>query len=154
MEEQSTDDSIAYAYFYFDFKDSEKQIVSNFVTSLCGQLCQWLSPLPDDIKVLYKTCGRGLHRPALQRSVQLLKSLISKLGDIFLVIDPLDECPRDGRREELLQLLSHIHHFGFPNLHIITTSRPEPDVTQVLKLIQTAGENFVKSSSVNDDIAS
>lgn len=52
-------------------------------------------------------------------------------GEIFLVLDALDECPersRQNERKELLSLLVGLNEHHKNKLHILATSRPEQDI--------------------------
>jgi hypothetical protein len=96
------------AYFYFDFNDTEKQKVSNLVSSLLTQLCHKLDNLPEQLKELYKRCNYGQQKAAIRDLGAMLSLTLKNLKDVFVVIDALDECPKDGEREDLLKLIGEI----------------------------------------------
>lgn len=52
--------------------------------------------------------------------------------DLFIVIDALDECPLPERRE-LLRRINELRKEGNGKVHILATSRREPDVDDRLK---------------------
>jgi hypothetical protein len=61
----------------------------------------------------------------------VLDVLMKTFEDVFIVIDDLDECPRNGERVEILPLISEMRSRS-PNLHLLVTSRPEPDIVDFL----------------------
>jgi len=102
MKEHCEKPDVALAYPYFDFNDTEKQKVSNLMSTLLAQLYNKLNDLPEQLKSLYKGCNEGKQRAAL-RELKTMSSLIVKdLDDVFIVIDALDECPKDGDRTTAL----------------------------------------------------
>ena len=130
------------AYFYFDFRDEQKQNVRNVVTSLLVQLSAYSKPCCDIIYRLYSTLGKGMkqHQPTNNSLIDCLKQMLAILTQhpIFLVMDALDECPDLGMptpREAVLSLIKELVclHLQVPNLHIFVTSRPEVDIQNRLK---------------------
>ena len=128
------------AYFYFDFRDEEKQNVRNVVISLLVQLSAYSKPCCDIVYGLYMTHGRGTQQPSNRILIDRLKEMLAVAAQhsIFIVMDALDECPDDGMptpREAVLSLvkdLVSLHH-QILNLHIFVTSRPEVDIQNKLK---------------------
>ncbi|KAH8979420.1 hypothetical protein EDB86DRAFT_643179 [Lactarius hatsudake] len=51
------------AYFYFDFRDKEKQNVRNLITSLLCQLSAFSDPCCDIIRRVYSAHGNGMRQP-------------------------------------------------------------------------------------------
>ena len=130
------------AYFYFDFRDEQKQNVRNVVTSMLVQLSAYSKPCCDIIYRLYSTLGKGMkrHQPTNSNLIDCLKEMLAILTNnpIFLVLDGLDECPDIGMptpREAVLSLIKDLVclHAQVPNLHIFVTSRPEVDIQTRLK---------------------
>ena len=57
-------------------------------------------------------------------------------GDVFLILDALDECPNAAIRKErsfLLALLTELRKNCSDNIHILVTSRPEPNIIEHLE---------------------
>ncbi len=81
---------------------------------------------------------------SLQRCLQ---EILQGSGDIFLVIDALDECTQ---REELLDLIKEICSWRLPNVKILTTSRSEQDIEDILRNLSTCIS--VKSAQIDADI--
>ncbi|TVY25789.1 Ankyrin repeat and KH domain-containing protein mask [Lachnellula hyalina] len=144
----------ALAYFYFDFSDSEKQKLSNLLSSLLAQLCSKAACLPEQMTEWYKKCGNGQHRASVKELSDALSIMMSEFDDqVFLVIDALDEFARIGERDELLTLLEDIHSWSLPKVHLIVTSRPEPDIDAVLMPLSKPEAISVQGSQVQSDIS-
>jgi hypothetical protein len=128
------------AYFYFDFRDEEKQNVRNVVTSLLVQLSAYSKPCCDIIHRLYLTHGKGMQQPSNGILIDRLKEMLVVVAHlpIFVIMDALDECPNLGMpapREAVLNLVKDLVHLQLevPNLHICVTSRPAVDIEKKLK---------------------
>jgi hypothetical protein len=128
------------AYFYFDFRDEQKQNVRDVVTSLLVQLSAYSKPCCDIIYSLYLTHGKGMQQPSNRILIDYLKEMLAAAAQhpIFIVMDALDECPNLGMptpREAVIYLAKELVdlHNQVPNLHIFVTSRPEVDIQTRLK---------------------
>jgi hypothetical protein len=128
------------AYFYFDFRDEQKQNARNVVTSLLVQLSAYSMPCCDIIYRLYSTHGKGMQQPSNRILIDCLKEMLTVAAQhpIFIVMDAIDECPDLGMptpREAVLNLVKDLVrlHLQVPNLHIFVTSRPEVDIQTRLK---------------------
>src|ERR1700677_4140397 len=102
--------SATLTYFYFDFRDEEKQNVRNAVTSLLVQLSAYSKHCCDIIHRLYSAHGKGTRQPSIGILIDRLKEMLTvtaRQKPVFIVMDALDECPDDGTptpREEVLNL--------------------------------------------------
>ncbi|KAN0132366.1 hypothetical protein V8E53_009792 [Lactarius tabidus] len=124
-------------YFYFDFRDKEKQNVRNLVTSLLIQLSAISDFCCDIIHRIYSSHGNGTRQPTNNVLKNCLKEMFTVLAEhpIFIVMDALDECPDSGfpsAREEVLVVLKDLVGLYLPNLRICVTSRPEVDIKSIL----------------------
>ena len=126
-------------YFYFDFRDEEKQNVRNAVTSICVQLSAYSKHCCDILYRLYSAHGEGTGQPNNGILIDRLKEMLTvtaRQKPIFIIMDALDECPDDGTptpREDVLNLVMVLVRLQLPNLHICVTSRPEIDIQAMLK---------------------
>jgi hypothetical protein len=126
------------AYFYFDFRDEEKQNVRDAVTSLLIQLSAYSKPCCDIIYRLYSAHGKGMQQPNNCILIDRLKEMFTVANQypIFIIMDALDECPDLGMptpREAVLNFVMDLVRLELPNLHICVTSRPEIDIQTMLK---------------------
>jgi hypothetical protein len=91
-----------------------------------------LSPLPTAIRQLWQEHEKPGSDPDIHELEEVLSRVIESLeGQVFIVMDALDECPRTGDRPERDDLLNQIVSLlgrKCRNMHILATSRPEPDI--------------------------
>jgi hypothetical protein len=131
------------AYFYFDFKDAEKQDLRALLSSLLVQLSDQSDIFCDALLSLHSAHKQGSEQPTVDSLVQCLKGLLKVMGrvPIYLVIDALDECPNDSgipsSREKVLHLVKDFVGLRHLNLHLCITSRPEFDIRMMLEPLAT-----------------
>ncbi|KAE9381121.1 hypothetical protein N431DRAFT_1674 [Stipitochalara longipes BDJ] len=128
----NSDPYTALAYFYCDFNDISSQKTTNILSSLIRQLCSQRPDTPLAVLNLRQIKDAGQF-PELKQLEDTLRETTLEFGDVYIVIDAIDECPEineDGEtpRHELLQSLQRIHGWALPNIHILITSRPEHDI--------------------------
>ena len=125
-------------YFYFDFRDKEKQNARKLITSLLIQLSAFSDPCCDIIHRVYSSYGNGTRQPTNDVLKDCLKEMLTVIAEhpIYVVMDALDECPDHSgmptAREEVLVVLKDLVGLHHPNLRICATSRPEVDIKSVL----------------------
>ena len=127
------------AYFYFDFRNANKQGLRDLVPSLLTQLSAPSSPRCDILSDLYSVHDSGRKQPSDSVLTKCLKDILA-LPDqrpVYLIMDALDESPNasgiPSARERILQLLKELVDLGLPNLHICTTTRPEIDIRNAIE---------------------
>jgi hypothetical protein len=126
------------AYFYFDFRDIDKQHWRNLVPSFLTQLSTQSTACCDILSRLYSDHGNGAQQPnddTLKRClVEMLT--VQDRHPIYLIMDALDECPDNSEvpspRNLILQLFEELTDLQIPNLRICVTSRPEFDIREFL----------------------
>ena len=126
------------AYFYFDFRDTDKRNRRNLLLSLLSQLSARSKLCCEILHRIYVTHDNGERKPTDDVLVQSLKETLTYSNDhpIYIVIDALDECSNSfgmpSPRELVLDLVKVLVELSLPNLHICVTSRPEIDIRTVL----------------------
>ena len=127
-----TDQLFGCAYFYFDGRDSQTdfQLFDKFILSLISQLVSQHPTVPNSL-VNLKANER---EPDIASLKKVLLELIGGLDHVYIVIDALDECK--GRRK-LMEWISHVCKSSKEGLHLLTTSRPEPDIENVMRSLAT-----------------
>ena len=127
------------AYFYFDFRDANKQGLRDLVPSLLTQLSAPSDPRYKILSDLYSAHDEGKKQPSDNILAECLKQMLT-LPDqppTYLIIDALDESPNTlgipSHRERVLHLLEELVELRLPNLHICVTSRPEIEIRDVLE---------------------
>jgi NACHT domain len=147
------------AYFYFDFRDANKQGLHDLVHSLLTQLSARSGPRCDILSDLYSAHDQGKNQPSDSILTKCLKEMLT-LPDqrpTYLVIDALDESPNaleiPSPRERVLQLLEELINLSLPNLHIFVTSRPEIDIRNVLEPLTSRRVSLHDQTGQKNDIA-
>jgi hypothetical protein len=146
------------AYFYFDFRDINKQHWRNLVPSLLTQLSTQSTPY-DILSRLYISHGNGAQQPNDDALKQCLMEMLTvgSRHPIFLIMDALDECPDTSDvpspRARILQLLEGLAHLHIPNLRICVTSRPEFDIRDFLEPLTSHRVSLHDQSGQKHDIA-
>jgi hypothetical protein len=127
------------AYYYFDFRDAEKQDCYGLLSSLLSQLSAQSDSCFKVLSQLYVDHAGGAQRPTRSALLKCLKDTLSLpgQGQIFIIVDALDECPNSSgmpsAREEVLELIEVLVDLELPNVHLCVTSRPEIDIRTVLE---------------------
>jgi hypothetical protein len=147
------------AYFYFDFRDIDKQKLRNLLPSLLLQLSARSDPRCDVLSQLYSTHGRGVRKPSDRAMIECLKEMLSldAQGPTYIIMDAIDECPITSSvpspQEEVLELVEELVGLHLPNVHICVTSRPELDIRTVLEPIAPNAVSLHDESGQKQDIA-
>jgi hypothetical protein len=147
------------AYFYFDFRDVDKQKLHDLLPSLLIQLSARSDPCCDILSQLYLAHDRGVRKPSDRAMVGCLKEMLSLEAQppIYIILDALDECPVTSTvppspREEVLEFVEELVALHIPNLHICVTSRPEHDIRVVLKGLTEHPVSLHDESGQQEDI--
>ena len=147
------------AYYYFDFRDTEKQNRRNLILSLlsqlsaCSDLCCYM------LHRIYVTHDNGAHKPTDDVLIQCLKETLTLSNDrpIYIIMDALDECPNTfglpSPQEVVLDFVKELVKLSLPNLHICITSRPEIDIRIVIEPLTTRRVSLHDETGQKKDIA-
>ena len=147
------------AYFYFDFRDVDKQKLQNLLPSLLIQLSARSDPCCDIISRLYSSHDRGVRKPNERAMIECLKEMLNfdAQRPCYIIIDAIDECPITSSfpspREEVLELVDELVGLHLPNLHICVTSRPELDIQAILEALAGNPVSLHDESGQKQDIA-
>jgi hypothetical protein len=121
-------------YFYFDFKDPNKQQVSGLLASCISQLSAKSSAYYNILSALYSEYDAGSLRPADDALMDCLVNMLKIKGQptIYIIIDAIDECPNSPGvvppRGRVLQMMKKLVDLQLENVRILATSRPEVDI--------------------------
>ena len=146
------------AYFYFDFRNANKQRLHDLVTSLLTQLSARSTLRCDILSELYSFHDSGKEQPSDGHLTETLKEMLTHpdQSPIYLIIDALDESPDTSgipsARERVLQLLKELVDLRCPNLHICVTSRPEIDIRDVIVPLTSLRVSLHEESGQKEDI--
>ena len=146
------------AYFYFDFRDADKQGLRDLVTSLLTQLSARSGPRCDILSDVYMAHDEGKKQPSDSNLAECLKKMLALPNQppTYLIIDALDESPTTlgipSPRETVLELLEELVNLSLPDLHICVTSRPEIDIRNVLEPLTSRRVSLHDQSGQRKDI--
>ena len=146
------------AYFYFDFRNANKQGLRDLLTSLLTQLSAHSNPRVEILSNLYSTHDDGKKHPSDTILVECFKQTLT-LPDqrpTYLIIDALDESSNNAGipspRNRVLQLLKELVELRLPHLNICVTSRPEVDIRNVLEPLTSGQVSLHDQSGQKQDI--
>jgi hypothetical protein len=126
------------AYFYFDFRESEKRLLRGLLSSFVFQLSAESDPCYQTLSRLHSNHSGGTQEPSKDALSQCLIEMLGVPGQpaMYLIVDALDECPNISgmptAREEVLVFLEDLVKLNIPNVHICVSSRAEIDIRQTL----------------------
>jgi hypothetical protein len=145
-------------YFYFDFRDVNKQHWRDLVSSLVIQLSAQSAPCCDILSRLHSYHDSGARQPNDDVLTRCLEEMLT-LPDqrpIYLIFDALDECSNISGiptpRKRVLQLVKKVVGLHIKNLHICVTSRSEVDIRDVLEPLASRQVSLHDQSGQNKDI--
>jgi hypothetical protein len=147
------------AYFYFDFRDVDKQKLQNLLPSLLIQLSARSDPRCDTLSCLYSSHDRGVRTPNDRAMIECLKDMLilDEQCPTYIILDAIDECPLRSSvgspREEVLDFINELVGLRFPNVHMCVTSRPEVDIQAVLGSLSAHPVSLHDQSGQKEDIA-
>ena len=146
------------AYFYFDFRDLDKQNRRNLLPSLLFQLSAQSSLRCDILHRLYLDHEKGNTVPTEAALIQCLKDILTipDQSPIYIILDALDECPNShgipSSRAQVLSLVKQLMDLRLPYLHICVTIRPEFDIRATLGRLALHSVSLHDESGQKEDI--
>ena len=142
--------SLATAYFFFDGRDSQKelQLHDKLIRSLIWQFSLKCGDnVPKFLLDLYFHCGRGYQQPSLDDLHNVLQMILGGFDSAYIILDALDECSERDKVLDWVQTFT-LHKIGNLRLHLITTSRPEKEIND--KFRSYCCVDLVKASENHD----
>lgn len=127
---------------------NSKQTVEDLLRSL---LLPFISRNRSRVTKFHSDHHHGTIAPLHTALVEILHDLIVEDCSVFIVIDAIDECPRDkDQRAALLDFTTLMLSWSLPNLHLLVINRPEWDIRDAHCLIVTS--HFDLTLQVDADI--
>ena len=109
------------AYYYFDFRDTDKQNCRNLILSLLSQLSARSDLCCEILHRIYVSHDNGAHKPTDDVLIQCLKETLTLSNDhpTYIIIDALDECPNTfgmpSPREVVLDFVKDLVELSLPD---------------------------------------
>ena len=137
---------IGIVFFYFAFNENSKQDESGMLQALLVQLSRQLQDVHVDLTRLHDLYKTGI--PQSSVLADYLCWLIQRFYHVYIVLDALDESPQLGARGYVLDILDIIQNWSFLGLHLLVTSRNEPDIRSSLNF---SSDQEIKMRNVGID---
>lgn len=102
------------------------------------------------LKKCYDAHGAGREQPSLECLQDILQLVIKGFDHVYIMVDALDEC---ADRSSALRFIEMMTSFELDNLHLLLTSRPEPDIKRSLARIARLQTVLFEDKAVRHDIA-
>ena len=147
------------AYFYFDFRDVNKQNLQDLLPSLLIQLSVRSDPCCDTLSHLYSLHDRGVRKPNDCAMIECLREMLTfnEQCPTYIILDTINKCPLRSSvgslREEVLNFINELVGLQLPNVHICVTSHPEVDIQAILKPLAPHAISLHNQSGQKQDIA-
>jgi hypothetical protein len=126
----------AFAYYYFSFTDQDDQSTTSMLSSMTRQLCGARPDTPEWLKALGSKFRDKGSRPGLKHLEDALWGAASGFDAVYFIVDALDECTTSqNKRATLLKSLAKLQGCSPPTVHILLTSRKEPDIEAAFAMI-------------------
>ena len=146
------------AYFYFDFRDTEKQHLRGLLSSLIFQLSAKSNSCYQILSRLYSDHAGGTEEPSEDALSQCLIEMLEVPGQpaMYMIIDALDECPNvsgmETAREQVLEFLEHLLKSDLPNVHVCVSSRLEIDIRNTFETLAPFRVSLHDETGQKEDI--
>ena len=143
------------AFVYCNYKES--RTTTTYIRSALKQLCRTVQSLPPELQEVYKQNHNNDRQPKYNELRNVFLAIIRQFGRIFFVLDALDECTPDQRRD-LCEFLLSIANTNTTStgtsqgiVKLFVTSRKESDIERTFQP-QSIPTIEVEAAKVDSDI--
>lgn len=152
-------------FVYCNYK--EPRTSATYIRLAIKQLCRRMQPLPSRLQQVYEKHHPNDSHPNAEELQSVFLAVSKHFNNIFLVLDALDECDQD-QRKELCKFFSNIIELSAtsaldtynnsaykPNsttVKLFVTSRREPDIERVFRQ-RSFPKVEIEAAKVDHDIA-
>lgn len=136
------------AYYYFDFGEAENRTLDSFMKSLIVQLTAKLPETPKDLYKLYTSSRTSKQDPSTEDLTRVLRTIITKCANPFIVVDALDEC---SNSEELVQFIEDMRAWRTADVRLLVVSRKHFEGSDALEDLQP-DHISIQDEAANNDI--
>ncbi|KAF7979136.1 hypothetical protein HWV62_43369 [Athelia sp. TMB] len=140
-----------YAYFFFDGTRAQSetsnydQLIRSIITQLSDR-CD--DQIPDVLVDMYNQCDQGHRQPLESQLETTLARILKSFESTYIIIDSLDECIE---KTDLLKWIQSVAKES--SVHLMLTSRPEPEVERGLAPLSNLQKVSVGEFHMSDDIS-
>ena len=147
--ELSAETGITFAYCNFQ----ESRTTMTYIRLALKQLCQTMQSLPPKLQEVYEQHYSNNSQPRLDELRTVFLAIIQQFGRIFFMLDALDECPLEQRKELCEFILSIVDTTGTSQgiVKLFVTSRKESDIERAFQQ-QSIPTIEVEAAKVDNDI--
>lgn len=112
-------------FLYCEYGRKYEQTVDGLLTALLRQFSSKDDRLHDQISSLKKVCEEEMRRPTRDEVSTMITAAAKSYDRVFIIIDALDECSKQTRKE---LLFSVCHLQKETSINFLATSRPVPEI--------------------------
>lgn len=128
LDERFRGSDTALGFVYCNYQEQNEQTVDNLIAALLRQLIETRVEFPNEILELHQKHLQRQTRPSLDELSALFQSMVHSYTETFLVIDALDECNGNRRKnnyfDDRTRFLDELRKLP-PSVHLLITSRPD-----------------------------
>ena len=154
-------------FVYCNYKES--RTTTTYIRLALKQLCRTMQSFPLELQQMYKLHHRNDSQPSYDELRNVFLAIIQQFDCIIFVLDALDECTFD-QRKEICTFFSDIVEFNISStsahtpaslgnrnptsrtVKLFVTSRKEPDIERVFKQ-KSFPKIEIEAAKVDSDIA-
>lgn len=112
------------------------------------QLARRCDGIPQGLTEMYNKCDKGLRQPPVKLLEDTLLRIVDSFKTVYIIIDSLDEC---AERSDLVRWIQSTSRAS-EKLHMMATSRAEPEIMRGLRSLSHLQEIRVSGQQVETDI--
>lgn len=105
--------------------------------------------MPTALVDLYGSCDEGRRQPLESQLEAVLLRILNIFKNAYIIVDSLDECTE---KSDLFKWISFVASSTPEKLHLMVTSRPEPDVKRGLSFLSSQQRLDINNQSNASDI--
>jgi hypothetical protein len=145
--ERSLHKDVGIGFAYYNYQSTEMRDVSQIIVALIKQLCR----KKDVVPLGFLKVKQDAMDPSQLGNQESFITVASEFREVVVIIDALDECPKDARNR-ILGFLSGVAN-NLPCAKVFVTSRRERDIEEAFMKLKTPIIE-VEAGSVAADISS
>lgn len=145
--ERALHKDVGIGFVYYNYQSTEMRDVSQIIVALIKQLCRKKDVVPPG----FLKVKQDAMDPSQLGNQESFITVASEFREVVVIIDALDECPKDARNR-ILGFLSGVAN-NLPCAKVFVTSRRERDIEEAFMKLKTPIIE-IEAGSVAADISS